>query len=1402
MSVLSASTITESSAGLQPAQWRAVFHSLVDAMFVADSDGRLIDANRAALALFRETSLGALQQRWPQMHERYALSPPGQSPLLPEQWPVPCLLRGEPVRGLRLSLRHLDTDETQTLLIEGALTGDTASELVVLTVRNVTDQFAAPIDPQRTAELLQAVANETTDAVFVKDVAGRYLFCNTAAAQFIGKPLEEILGYDDSTLFAADSVPVIRAHDRRVIDRGETITAEETIESSGVMRTYLATKAPYRDATGRIVGLIGISRDISDRKRADNELRQMLEFQNAIIRTASEGICVRQAIDEFPFVRFTLWNERMTELTGYTREEINELGWYQSVYVDPDARERALARMRRMEAGEHLRSELWEITRKDGTRRLLRVSTSPITLADGGRATAAIMLDETERQRVVDELQSSERRFRALIEHGFEGMTVFDARGGIKYSSPANQKQLGYQAGEVPGGFGLDFIHPGDQDRARATLAQALQHPEQVLDVTIRVRHKLGDWRWIEFRVCNLLTLPAVEGLVANWRDVTARKTAEDTLRHSERRFRTLAENAGDAIFLHDADGRILDVNQTACKSLGYSREELIGLMPFDFDPHVTPEQLQNLLAHMEAGESVTFETVHRRLDRTEFPVEVRLSPFRIDGRINSISVVHDITERKVNEAALRSSEERYRNLVELSPDVIGLIQEGRLVYVNSAGARMMRAASSAEMNGLPINDYIHPDDLAESLERQRVVLQEQRMLPLHEVRLRRLDGTDLVAETCAGPCLFNGRPAVQLMARDVTERKRQEEILRLHQQRLLESQRIARLGSWTWDPDTDAVWWSEQIYELFGLEPGTPPLDYEGFLSIIHSDDRDDVRKVISEIGERADHDYRIVRPDGEVRWLRSVATTHCDEAGRLLRVEGIDQDITERKLAEEQYRESQRMIAAIANASPLTMYVVDIVDRTIVYANRDTAQDLGYSEAQFREVGSDSLFKLLHPDDASRLPEFLARWTTADDGQLFESEYRLLHADGHWHWFISRDTVFTRDAAGRVRQIIGTAQDVTDRKRLEQQFLQAQKMDAIGRLSGGIAHDFNNLLTIINGYSELLAAQPSLARNQQDMVAAVRDAGQRAARLTKQLLSFSRQSLMETQSLELNSLVQGAERLFRRLIGETIRFSLILSPEPLPFRGNAGQLEQVLMNLVLNARDAMPDGGKLSLTTSGIGSPVESVELTVSDTGCGIAADVLPRIFDPFFSTKAPVRGTGLGLAVVHGVVQQCGGTIEIESVEGQGSTFRLRFPRVVAAEADVVAPQVSDRPSRAATILLVEDDPGVLEYSRQTLATSGFRVFTAADGASAEQLVASHGGKIHLLVTDVVMPDLSGRELAERLRVLRPGLPVLFVSGYTDDAILHHGVQLGYDSFLQKPFTPAELTARVLDLIHDAD
>ncbi len=634
----------------------------------------------------------------------------------------------------------------------------------------------------------------------------------------------------------------------------------------------------------------------------------------------------------------------------------------------------------------------------------------------------------------------------------------------------------------------------------------------------------------------------------------------------------------------------------------------------------------------------------------------------------------------------LRDSDERYRRLVELSPDGVFVQSEGTITFANLAGARLVGADRPQRLFETPLLDLFHPEHRADAEARLAEAGGHGGALMFQE-KMVRLDGAVIDVEVSAVPFTFQGKPATQILVRDVTARKESEETLR----------RQAEF-----------------------------------------------IRAIAESTGEGI---YAIDR-SGRVTFMNSAAEKMIGWTREELFLRDLHQMTHYRRMDGTSFpRHECAILAAMENRTTIER------------------------------------------DDA-----FIRK-----DGSMLQ---------------VTISAAPLRSAQGETVGSVVVFHDATERRKLEEQLLHAQKLEAVGRLAGGIAHDFNNLLSVISGYGELVLAdlgEPGPARSR---VLEILRATERATGLTRQLLAFGRKQVIEPRILDLNATAQEVERMLRRLIGEDVDIQLKLAPDLGRIRADAGQVEQVLINLAVNARDAMPRGGKLTVETSNVSldedavrgyvdvEPGHYVRICVSDTGVGMDRDTREHLFEPFFTTKEPGKGTGLGLATVYGIVKQNGGHVWVYSEPGWGTTFKVYFPRF-GDVADPTRPQLEMEPAPGGTetILVVEDDEMVRSLIRDILESTGYRVLVADDPDSGMKLIGEQQDDIHLLLTDLVLPGMSGRELVDRVSKLKPDMRVLFMSGYSDEAVARHGILEPGLAFLQKPFSRDGLVRKVRDVLDAA-
>jgi PAS domain S-box-containing protein len=601
----------------------------------------------------------------------------------------------------------------------------------------------------------------------------------------------------------------------------------------------------------------------------------------------------------------------------------------------------------------------------------------------------------------------------------------------------------------------------------------------------------------------------------------------------------------------------------------------------------------------------------------------------------------------------------------------------------------------------------------------------------------------------------------------------------------------------------------SPQIETMLGFPAAEWLTEPDLWVQRLHPDDR---QRVLTAVYNSCKHlkrfrsEYRLLAHDGHTVWVRDEAVVVRDEAGKPSFLQGVMFDMSDLLQAREALHKSEEKFRTLFERTAVGIALIDIEGR-LMECNPALQEMLGYRK---EELLTRDFSQFVHTDDQS-IDLDLYRKLLSGMHDHYQVEKRCIRKDGGEVW--GRVNVsLVRDAGGNPQYTIHMVENINEWKRLETQLLQSQKMETVGRLAGGIAHDFNNLLTVIKGYTQLSLNEIGKDHPLRMDIEEIKNATERAENLTRQLLAFSRRQIMDMKVLDLNTVIRNLEKMLRRVIGEDIEMSIILTEDLGRVKTDPHQIEQVILNLAVNARDVMPEGGRLTLETSDVEldeggpkahllmAPGRYVMLSVSDTGSGMTPEVKERIFEPFFTTKGEGKGTGLGLSMVYGIVKQSGGYIWVYSEQGQGTTFKIYLPRV-DEEVDPLPRQIStgSLPKGNETVLLVEDDPSVRELAARVLRGQGYAILEAANGEEAMQIIRAPVLKeIHLLLTDMVMPQMGGKELGKRFKALYPEAKVLFVSGYTDKTFIQQEFIEPGVNLLQKPFSPGTLAKRVRDVL----
>ncbi len=1167
-------------------------------------------------------------------------------------------------------------------------------EMSIRTPHDAAGNGVLQISSSEELDLLRSVTDSTQIGIYVKDLTGGYRYCNGAGARLMGRATTQILGRNDANLFGSEAAEAIQAQDRRILTSGASESEDQIVSIASVTRVFQITKSQYRDAQGKIQGIIGISHELTVPLTAEHEFPEKRQYLRLITETTPHWIYIFD-LDE---MGVTYTNRSILRDLGYPRKldqsERSVEGF--TAYMPPEE----LPHLARLFdewpvlADGQIRDDEYRLRHADGSVHSFAGREIVFTRRPDGTVKQVLgtLTDITRQKRAEESLRQSESALAEAQQIGHLGSWVLDLLKDEVSLSAECGRLLGLMLADVHPSLDLFLagVHSDDRDAVRTALKVAIADHCR-FDHEFRYVRPDGQIRWMHTRGHATYDKNGNSiRFVGISQDITERKAADESHRENEARFRMLFDGAADAIFWADAEsGILINCNRAAEMLLGRERSEIIGQhQSFLHPPEDAARNRERFEAHASVQSKSQFEVQVIRKDGTRVEVSISPSVTVINGQAVLQGMFRDISERKradlerqLATKELLTLEERFSKLFYASPFsiILATYPDGKIIEANNAFLSLFgfeRQEVLGKTTG-DLNIWVEPKMRADMVER----LHETGSARDMEILFRAKSGDLLTLLMSVEIVRIQGEAHSLAMSIDITKRKRAEADLHENQERLRLAVQATNLGPWDWDFLTGTVNFSPEWKSQLGYEDYELPNRYEAWESRLHPEDR-------------------------------------------------------------------QQVLAAM----------------------------------------NDYL--------AGRRPDY-------------KVEFRLRHRNGEYRWMYTQGMA-QRDASGKATRMFGCHLDVTDRKLLGDQLRQSQKMEAVGQLAGGIAHDFNNLLTVINGYCDLLLMDKPVQNPWATAVQEIYESGRRAAELTQQLLTFGRRSLSQPKRISLNDVVDTSQKLLRRLIGEQVVLTVDLDPDLGVIHADVNQLEQVLMNLAVNARDAMPSGGNLTITTKLVSFPEEKTpesddaprkpyaRLQVIDTGMGIEESHLSHIFEPFFTTKDVGKGSGLGLAVVHGIVQQHGGRIHVASHRGVGTTFTMYFPLVNEAPDLQSSAGHSLVRGGSETILLVEDEPSVRKLTRITLELHGFHVVEASNGQEALQIANGLNGRVNLLLTDVVMPGINGHQLAETLRLQYPHLLVMYVSGYHNDDGVRKASLQRYETFLAKPFSAQELVRRVRELL----
>jgi two-component system cell cycle sensor histidine kinase/response regulator CckA len=962
----------------------------------------------------------------------------------------------------------------------------------------------------------------------------------------------------------------------------------------------------------------------------------------------------------------------------------------------------------------------------------------------------------------------------------------------------------GYTPAEFEDNPNLWIAMVPEADRAMVTeQIDRLHSGQDVIPIEHRIRRKGGEVRWVQntsvLRRYSAGQLLGYDGLIE---DITERKRAQEALRNQEIIFPPFVENLYDLITIHDPSGVFSYVSPSVTRLLGHAPVTLIGRSLFEF---IHPEDLSSAQAAFQKAvvrvtPTLPTEYRFRHADGSWVHLESVASNLQDHPGVNGIVV----TTREVP-ASRR-----------IARGSVCQDTEGKIVSANAVAGQIL-GLSLEEMMGCTSSDphwrAVREDGSELPGDQHPAMVALRTGHPVRGVVMGVFNPSENAYRwivVYSVPCFLPGETKpFQIYSSfiDITEQKRAQESLRISENRYRSL--VSHMA--------EGVALHKVIYDEKGKAIDYEIVDvnsqYERILNlaqekVTHKRSREVYGTLESPYLEEFSNVASSGRPHRFETYFAPMdrffdISVVSWEKGQFAT---IFTDITESKRAEDVLRESERRFRELLENVNLVAIMLDPQGR-ITFCNDQLLKLTGWDRQEILGHNWFDVFVRGSEGDQIRA-RFLQSIQVSEMPAHYE--YPIVTRYGGSR-LIAWDNTVLREVDGAVVGMAGLGRDITEQRSLEEQLRQAQKMESVGRLAGGVAHDFNNLLTAINGYAELLLLEIKAADPLYSGILAIKKAGEQATALTRQLLAFSRKQLMQPKVLDLNVLIQENSNMLRRLIGEDVPLITHFDPELKHVKADPGQIEQVILNLAVNARDAMPSGGQLILETANVKlteeyswrhvsvHPGDYVMLSVTDTGSGMDAETLSHIFEPFFTTKGVGKGTGLGLSTVYGIIQQSGGHIGVHSELGQGTTFKIYLPMVEEPlEAAGSRTWLMETPRGVETVLVVEDEEMVRSLASLTLRMKGYKVLEAINGEEALRACEYDNAPIHLLLSDVVMPQMSGRELAQRLIQIRPTMKVLYMSGYTDNAVSHHGILDAGLEYIQKPFSPESLVRRVREVL----
>jgi PAS domain S-box-containing protein len=1158
------------------------------------------------------------------------------------------------------------------------------------------------------------------------------------------------------------------------------------------------------DASGNPVRMIGCTIDISDQKN-EQELNDCITANlEAVLRNTKDIIA------SF---------DRDLRLITYNKAMIDFMRIFCSIEICPGMRvieyfPESLKKLRdeidkRALTGESFTIE-YDVPSDDGAVRSYEASYSPLLKNNTVAGFTNFMRDITERKKTERAFAESEENYKTLVNNMQDAVYRCDINGNLTFASPSGAVLLGYSSVEELMGQNIAktfYFCPEE----RTKFLELLNKYGKVSEYEVTLRRKDNTPVIIKtnshFYRDSGGKIIGIEGV---YHDVTEWKHAENALKESEAKYRSLINNMQDAVFKTDIDGKILFCSPVTARILGYSSEdELIGMDAVN-DIYACSEdrkRIQELL--INHGKITNFRTDLKRKDGSIVTVLTHSQYcYDLNGKIIGVEgIYHDVTDQIKAEDALKKNEELLKSLFDASPAGIALVVNRTIIKVNNTFCRIT-GYSEVELNNTSTRILYFDDE-----EYNRVGLTYNNItrteLGMIETRYRKKDGSEIFVLLCLSPLNHDDfESGVVATLFDITEKKLAEKELRANQG-LLQSIFESSPSGITMLVNRVFTKVNTAMCHITGYTEnelcGNPTR-----MLYFNDNDYNRVGLIYSALEKKSSEivETRFRRKDGtEINVLISLNTINQQNVN--LGVVAIVLDITQIKKTELALKKNENLMQSIFNASPAGITLLD--NRKLTMANDELCKITGYTKDEI--IGKNARMFYFDDEEYNRIGKL---FNQIKDSGLVITEALFRKKDGSAiNVLISFNALDKIDSSAG---IVSTLLDITglkkiehEKQKLEEMLLHSQKLESMGRLAGGIAHDFNNMLTAILGNADLAKEYISESNNAYPKLEIIQNAAMSAANLTKQLLAFSRKQVIEPKFMNLNDVINNVQKMIVTLLGENIKLSIVSDNNLSQIKADPGQIEQIILNLSVNARDAMPNGGNLIIETRNTSldeeyskshlnvAPGSYVMLAMSDTGIGMSKETISHCFEPFYTTKEKGKGTGLGLSTVYGIINQSGGTIEVYSETGKGTVFKLYFPIAHHFNnSNESKPENTGIIRGNETILIAEDNEFVLQFSLTVLMKAGYNVMSATTGENAISIALNYKEKIHLLITDVILPGINGKETSEKMKLIHKETKTLYNSGYTAEVIDKQGILDSGINFISKPYTAKQLLLKVREIL----